>query len=290
MSIIVNTNVQSIKIQNSLNTVTNSMNRAMERMTSGSKVNRAGDDAAGFVISKGIEVQASGSKVAKSNAQTGSNLLETAEGNLNVMQDNLIRVRDLTLQAMNGGQTVAEINAMQEEVLQRLAENDRLATGAKFNAFNLFDDNNGNIVLQVGTGSDKATNTIEIKDVFKGATTENLTTVKAEEYKFLNDADPSAVTIKDYATLGTLLNACDKGINAISTRRGTIGAVMNRIDSATSSLDTQYANLTAAGSRIKDTDIAEESSNYTKYNILQQASAALLVQANQTPQIALSLI
>ena len=102
MAIVVNTNVQSIQVQNNLNRVTDAMNTAMERMTTGSKINSAADDAAGLVISKGIEVQTRGTQVAKSNAQSGTNLLQTAEGNLSVMQDNFMRIRDLTLQAMNG--------------------------------------------------------------------------------------------------------------------------------------------------------------------------------------------
>ena len=138
MAIVVNTNVQSIQVQNNLNRVTDAMNTAMERMTTGSKINSAADDAAGLVISKGIEVQTRGTAVAKSNDQSGVNLLQTAEGNLAVMQDNFMRIRDLTLQAMNGGQTDDQLQAMQEEAQASLAEIDRIATGAKFNPLDLF--------------------------------------------------------------------------------------------------------------------------------------------------------
>ena len=286
MAIVVNTNVQSIQVQNNLNRVTDAMNTAMERMTTGSKINSAADDAAGLVISKGIEVQTRGTSVAKSNAQSGINLLQTAEGNLSVMQDNFMRIRDLTLQAMNGGQTEDQLQAMQEEAQARLAEIDRIATGAKFNTFDLFggathDSADETVTLQIGTGSDGATNTIEISDVFNDAHVSTLTGQATFTSAFVGT---------DLADMQTQLDQLDVAINEISSRRGTIGAVSNRLDSAIEQLDTQYENLSAANSRITDADIATESSNYIKNQILQQASASLLTQANQQPNIALSLI
>ena len=286
MAIVVNTNIQSIKVQNNLNSVTDAMNQAMERMTTGLKINSAADDAAGLVISKGIEVQTRGSQVAKSNAQSGINLLQTAEGNLAVMQDNFMRIRDLTLQAMNGGQTEEQLAAMQEEATARLAEIDRIATGAKFNTFDLFggathDGADEKVTLQIGTGSDSATNTLEISDVFNDAHVSTLTGQAAFTSSFVGT---------DLAAMQDQLDQLDVAITEISSRRGTIGAVSNRLSSAMEQLDTQYENLSAANSRIKDADIATESSNYTQNSILQQASAALLVQANQQPNIALSLI
>ena len=290
MAIVVNTNVQSLQVQTNLNNVSDAMNKAMERMTTGLKINSAADDAAGLVISKGIETQTRGSQVAKSNAQSGVNLMETAEGNLAVMQDNFMRIRDLTLQAMNGGQTTDQLQALQDEATARLAEIDRIATGAKFNTFDLFggathDSDAEEVTLQIGTGSDDAVDTITISDVFNDAHVSTLTGTGAFTSKFVDGADPAAL-----ADMQDQLDAIDAAIAEISSRRGTIGAVTNRLDSVMSQLDTQYQNLSAANSRIVDADIATESSNYTKNSILQQASAALLVQANQQPNIALSLI
>ena len=286
MAIVVNTNVQSIQVQNNLNRVTDAMNTAMERMTTGSKINSAADDAAGLVISKGIEVQTRGTQVAKSNAQSGTNLLQTAEGNLSVMQDNFMRIRDLTLQAMNGGQTEDQLQAMQEEAQARLAEIDRIATGAKFNTFDLFggetrDSDAETVTLQIGTGSDGATNTIEIADVFNDAHVSTLTGQATFTSSFVGT---------DLTEMQAQLDQLDTAITEISSRRGTIGSTINRLDSAMDQLDTQYENLSAANSRITDADIATESSNYIKNQILQQASASLLTQANQQPNIALSLI
>ena len=286
MAIVVNTNVQSIQVQNNLNRVTDAMNTAMERLTTGSKINSAADDAAGLVISKGIEVQTRGTQVAKSNAQSGTNLLQTAEGNLSVMQDNFMRIRDLTLQAMNGGQTDEQLQAIQEEATARLAEIDRIATGAKFNTFDLFggetrESDAETVTLQIGTGSDGATNTIEIADVFNDAHVSTLTGQATFTSSFVGT---------DLAEMQAQLDQLDTAITEISSRRGTIGSTINRLDSVMNQLDTQYENLSAANSRITDADIATESSNYIKNQILQQASASLLTQANQQPNIALSLI
>ena len=286
MAIVVNTNIQSIQVQNSLNKVTNAMNTAMQRMSTGSKINSAADDAAGLVISKGIEVQTRGTQVANNNAQSGINLLQTAEGNLSVMQDNFMRIRDLTLQAMNGGQTDDQLQAMQEEAVARLAEIDRIATGAKYNTFDLFggathDSDAETVTLQIGTGSDSATNTIEISGVFNDAHVSTLTGAGAFTSAFVGT---------DLSAMQDQLDQLDAAISEISTRRGTIGSTINRLNSAVEQLDTQYENLSAANSRITDADIATESSNYIQNQILQQASASLLVQANQQPNIALSLI
>ena len=287
MAIVVNTNVDSLKVQRNLNSATTSMSKAVERLTTGLKINQAADDAAGLVIAKGLEAQQRGSVVAQNNAQTGINLLQTAEGNLNVIQEHLLRIRDLTLQAMNGGYSAEEVKAMEDEVVERTAEIDRISNAAKFNEFQLFPVGGADpLVLQIGAQSDKATNTIEVDGVFTEATVSVLTGRAGQAIRFLDDGGD----IIDDADFRTLLDQVDVGIKEISTRRGTIGAITNRLNSAIDSLDIQNENLLAAKSRIMDADIGEESSNYTQYQILQQASASLLTQANQQPSIALSLI
>ena len=287
MAIVVNTNIDSLRVQRNLNSASTNMSKAVERLTTGSKVNQAADDAAGFVIAKGLEAQQRGSVVAQDNAQTGINLLQTAEGNLDVIQDHLLRIRDLTLQAMNGGYSYDEVKAMEDEVLARTAEIDRISNGAKFNEFELFPTGGADdLVLQIGPNSDEATNTITVTGVFTEATTSVLTDRAGNPIRFTNGVD----TVVDLTEFRAILDDLDTGIKEISTRRGTIGAITNRLESAVEALDIQNENLLAAKSRIMDADIGEESSNYTKYQILQQASASLLVQANQSPSIALSLI
>lgn len=287
MAIVVNTNIDSLRVQRNLNSASTNMSKAVERLTTGSKVNQAADDAAGFVIAKGLEAQQRGSVVAQNNAQTGINLLQTAEGNLDVIQDHLLRIRDLTLQAMNGGYSYDEVKAMEDEVLARTAEIDRISNGAKFNEFELFPAGGADdLVLQVGSNSDEVTNTITVTGVFIEATTSVLTGRAGNPIKFTDGVSD----IVDLTEFRQILDDLDTGIKEISTRRGTIGAITNRLESAVEALDIQNENLLAAKSRIMDADIGEESSNYTKYQILQQASASLLVQANQSPSIALSLI
>ena len=142
------------------------------------------------------------------------------------------------------------------------------------------------LVLQIGSNSDEATNTITVTGVFIEATTSVLTGRAGNPIKFTDGVSD----IVDLTEFRQILDDLDTGIKEISTRRGTIGAITNRLESAVEALDIQNENLLAAKSRIMDADIGEESSNYTKYQILQQASASLLVQANQSPSIALSLI
>ena len=294
MAIIVNTNVDSLKVQRNLNAATSGASKAMERMTTGLKINNASDDAAGLVISKGIETQQRGSEVAIKNAQNGINLLQTAEGNLDQVQNHLLAIHDLTLQAMNGGYSVSEVQALENEAKARAEEIDRISNGAMFNEFKLFDDTkvaaDSIVTLQVGANSDKATNTIDVKGVFFNATMSALTGGTSSASFAFTTGTGSSAAIKDRAAMETTLNAVKAGIQEVSERRGVIGASSVRLNAAVDNLTVQNENLSAANSRIKDADIAKESSNYTNQSILQQASASLLVQANQSPSIALTLI
>ena len=300
MALVVNTNVTSLKINNNLNRTTDRAATAMERMSTGYKINRAADDAAGLMIAKGLQTQVSGSKVAADNAQNATSILTTAEGVLDTIQNNLLRMRDLTLQAMNGGYSVAEVQALEAEAQARAQEIDRQSLAATFNQFKIFDDTRGaseEFVIQVGTKADKATNTISITDVFYSATLSSLTSDvlsgasgTTNFLSFTNGDDPATATVKSYDDMGIVLNALDSAVSQISTRRGLIGSTTNRLNSAVEAMTVQEENLSAAHSRIMDADIARESSEYTKQYILQQASASLLTQANQTPSLALSLI
>ena len=294
MAIIVNTNVDSLKVQRNLNAATSGASKAMERMTTGLKINNASDDAAGLVISKGIETQQRGSEVAIKNAQNGINMLQTAEGNLDQVQNHLLAIHDLTLQAMNGGYSVSEVQALENEAKARAEEIDRISNGAMFNEFKLFDDTktaaDSTVTLQIGANSDKVTNTIDVKGVFFNATMSALTGGTSSASFAFTTGTGSSAAIKDRAAMETTLNAVKSGIKEVSERRGVIGASSVRLNAAVDNLTVQNENLSAANSRIKDADIAKESSNYTNQSILQQASASLLVQANQSPSIALTLI
>ena len=138
MALVVNTNVTALRTRNALNAATNGASQAMHRMSTGYKINSAGDNAAGFMISKGLQTQISGSEVAADNAQNAISILTTAEGVLDTIQDNLMRMRDLTLQAMNGGYSASEVAALESEAKARALEIDRQSLAATFNKFNIF--------------------------------------------------------------------------------------------------------------------------------------------------------
>ena len=278
MAIIVNTNMSAIKTQNNLNNATNLLNSALERMSTGLKINRAADDAAGMYVASNLETQIRGSKVAQSNVETGINVLQTVEGNLDVINDNLLRIRDLCIQGANGVYDANSYTAMKNEIDARLAEITRISDSAEFNGLKLLDGSiTTPLTLQVGAQSG-STNQISVA-----------ATVFA-------DCDATALVETSTATFGTAANATDllakvdAGLEKVTTRKATIGAIQNRLTSAQASLVTTIENASAAKSTIMDADISQEAADFTKAQILQQTSATLLTQANQLPALALQLI
>ena len=305
MAIIVNTNITALKTQTNLNNATSSLNQALERMSTGYKINKAGDDAAGLYVATGLETQIRGSKVAQDNIATGNNVLQMLEGDLDVILDNLNRIRDLSTQAANSIYGAAAQRAMGDEVQARLEEIDRIATASNFNGLTLLDGNSrlatDGLRLQVGANADQAGNSITISaDMFSPLNSDTLgadatgdvgtltvgTGLAGNVDTVFGDGETAAAA----SLAARYLVMIDAAIDSISTKRSTIGAMMNRLDAAASSLTTTIENNTAAKSTIMDADIAEESAEYTKQQILQQTSSALLVQANALPQIAIQLV
>ena len=305
MAIIVNTNITALKTQTNLNNATSSLNQALERMSTGYKINKAGDDAAGLYVATGLETQIRGSKVAQDNIATGNNVLQMLEGDLDVILDNLNRIRDLSTQAANSIYGAAAQRAMGDEVQARLEEIDRIATASNFNGLTLLDGQSrlatDGLRLQVGANADPAGNSITIPaDMFSPLNSDTLGTDATGDVGTLTVGTGLAGNVDtvfgdgETAAAASLaaryLVMIDAAIDSISTKRSTIGAMMNRLDAAASSLTTTIENNTAAKSTIMDADIAEESAEYTKQQILQQTSSALLVQANALPQIAIQLV
>jgi flagellin len=293
MAITVNTNIPSLTAQKSLNKATNAMNTAMERMSTGYKINSSKDDAAGLAVATNLAYKASSFKVAQDNAQMGQSMLDTTEGVLDVIKDNLTRVRDLTEQAANGTYGSDALTAINSEISARLDEIDRVAQSADFNGKVLLngDATKGgiteNIQLQVGIGKEGSNSTIEVsKDLFKDAKS---STILDGAFVY-NKTDSSGNTIKDDETARKFLKNVDSAIKEITSRKTTIGGLQARISSAMDTANVMQTNLTSAASLIQDADVAEESSNYIKQQILQQTSASLLATANQAPSIASSLI
>ena len=317
MAIIVNTNMSALKTQTNLTRATNSLNTSLERMSTGLKINRAADDAAGLYVATGLNSQIRGSKVALDNVATGTNVLQTMEGDLDVMLDNLNRIRDLTVQAANSIYSADAMDAMKQEVQARIDEIDRIALASNFNGLALLsgdiaitgsdtlkqtnDDalmENG-LRLQIGANSDANANSLTLSaDDFFGDGINSVTLGK--EFTALDGQDAMAAdtgirgnleaAFANASAAAQYIVVVDQAITDISNKKSTIGATMNRLESAETSLTTTVENNTAAKSTIMDADIAEESAEFTKAQILQQTSASLLVQANQLPSIALSLI
>ena len=291
MAITVNTNMAALTAQSSLNKSTTKMNTAMERMTTGYRINSSKDDAAGMAVANKLNYKVSSLKVAQDNGQMGASMLDTAEGVLGVMKDNLVRIRDLTEQAANGTYGTDAMKAIKTEVGARLAEISRMANSSEFNGRVLFSEDTktgitSDINLQVGiTSAGESVITLD-KALFAKATATalfngtNITNTKAGLDTIYND-DSSA---RDFLT------KIDTALADITNRTTQIGGFQQRILSAIESAGVMETNLTSAASLIQDADIAEESSNYIKNQILQQTSASLLATANQAPSIAMNLV
>ena len=278
MAITVNTNVPSLTAQASLNKATNAMNTAMQRMSTGLKINSSKDDAAGMAVANKLDYKVSSLKVAQDNAQMGASMLDTMEGVMGVINDNLTRIRDLTEQAANGTYGSDAIGAIKTEINSRLSEIDRVAKSAEFNGKKLLDGTTASVVLQVGIDGTANSQITLDSSVFQNSTRAGLG---------LSTDIPSNWT--DTAARGYLATV-DSAIASVTNAMTAIGGKQAAISSAMESAQVMATNLTSASSLIKDADIAEESSNYIKQQILQQTSASLLATANQAPSIALNLV
>jgi len=288
MSVVVNTNVASLIAQRNLSANTTSLSKSIERLSSGYRINRAADDAAGLSISENLRGTIRGGKQAINNIQDGINMLQIAEGGLSVINENLQRIRELCIQGANDTNASAERNAILSEVTARLSDIDRIAKSSKFNNINLL-NGTANAILQIGAGSELSTNTISIQNsVLARATVSSIGTA----------ASVNGLTLSSSVTGGTwtsqairgYLNVLDAALTDISSRRSNIGAYQNRLESALNNLEVATENVQAADSRIRDLDVAKETSNMTKYQVLQQASASVLAQANNLPSVALRLL
>ena len=282
MTLTINTNMASLTVQHNMDNATKSLNQSIERMTTGYKINQAKDDAAGYSVMTKMDTNLRSTSVCQSNVAMGSSLLSTLENNYDIMIDHMQRIRDLTEEAANGTYSTASLTAINSEIEARFTEIDRIAAVTEYNGKPLM-TGGGAINIQVGIDS-SANSTITLAAaLFADAKTQTIIGKSATEYKALITT-PSATNIK------TALDAIDAGLTNITSRQTSIGAYQNRLDSAADALTIQYDNLSSSLSTVRDTDVASESSNFIKAQILQQASASLLTTANQTPSIALNLI
>ena len=295
MALTINTNISSLVAQRNLANATTSLNKAIERMTTGYKINHAGDNAAGYSIARNWETQLGSLDVAADNAAMGADMMSTLEDHYSLISSHLQRVRDLTEQAANGTYGSDSLNAIKSEITARLEEVDRISKNCEYNGRHLMTGEiNSAINLQVGLYSSDDSKIELSADLFKKAEVGEL----FKKYSDGNSAtsDDTLDTVEEVATkctgaeASTMLNKIDNVIKEISNRTTTLGAAQNRIDSAVESIGVQSENITSSLSTLRDADISKESSNYIKAQILQQAAATLLSTANQTPSIALNLL
>ena len=275
MSLTVNTNVAALNAYRNLSGTQGSLGSSLEKLSSGFRINRAADDAAGLAISEGMRSQIGGMKQAVRNAQDGISLVQTAEGALQEVHSILQRMRDLSVQGANDTNNTAARSNIATEMSQLSEELGRIADSTEFNGTKLLDGSATALNFQVGAAGN-STSAITV-DLTNADVSTIATTV-------------SALTVDTHANAQTAIEAIDGQIEAVSTARANLGAYQNRFDHTIKNLNVAVENLSASESRIRDTDMAQEMMNFTRSQILSQAGTAMLAQANQVPQGVLRLL
>ena len=277
MGLRIQNNVEAFNAHRQLTGTAAKAAKAMEKLSSGYRVNRAADDAAGLAISEKMRAQIGGLAQAQRNAQDGISLVQTAEGSLNEVHSMLDRMRDLKVQYLNGTLDADDKSAIVSEAKQLDQEIGNIQGTTKFNGISLLDGATPSISFQVGANSGE---TIDV------TTSDLLGTGGVGTDIAALSGSAASTTAWDNVSLDDI----DAAIKNVSSMRSTFGAVQNRMDHRLTNLATYQENLTASESRIRDVDMAEEMTTFTKLNILQQAGTSMLAQANQAPQGVLSLL
>ena len=295
----VNTNVQSLFAQRALRMNTGSVQKSIERLSTGFKINKAGDDAAGFSISNKMTTLIRGMNKAKRNIGDGIAMISTIDSALGTVQDNLQRIRELTVQGLNGTNSEDELAAIQREINERVQAIDDMGTQAKFNGVNLLDGTQ-DITLQIGAEDG---NQLVLK-TSAGATSDVGFLIDFSTSTNGSIGQGASITLSEFSvgstgvaslsgtTVATAngLTQLDTMIDNISRMRSTVGAYENSLQSNMDYIDRYSESLEGARSRVRDVDVAAESAELLKSQILQQTASSMLSQANSAPQIALSLL
>ena len=282
MALTVNTNVTSLAVQKNLNSAADALSTSMNRLSSGLKINSAKDDAAGLQIATRMSSQIRGQNVAVKNANDGISLAQTAEGALQESTNILQRMRELAVQARNGTNGTADQTATNAEFAQMSDELTRIAASTQLNGKNLLDGSAGTVQLQVGSNTGTA-NHIDL------VLSSKFDAVSMSVDKATLALTGASVTGAQ-ANIDNAITAIDAAIAQIGATRANLGASQNRLTSTISNLQNITENVTAAQGRVQDTDFAAETANLTKQQTLQQASTAVLAQANQLPSAVLKLL
>ena len=274
MSISVRSNVSSLSAQSNLSKTAADLSKSISRLSSGLRIESAADDAAGLAISEDFKASIRSLNQAKRNANDGVSLIQTADGSLKEVSGLLGRMREISVQSRNGTVNTTQRGYLQDEFDTLRSEIDRVVDTTEFNGVSLLDgDQAGGLAFQIGintTSDDRLTISIATSSA--------------------SALGIGTSTISSTAGADAAISALDTAIQRVSTRRAGLGAMQNRLATTMSNLETYSTNLSAANSRIVDVDVAEESANLTKNQILMQAGTAMLAQANQAPQSALQLL
>lgn len=279
----INHNIAALNTYRQLTMVNNYTSKSLEKLSSGYRINRAADDAAGLAISEKMRGQIRGLEQAQRNAQDGISLIQTAEGALSETHAILQRMRELVVQANNDTNASEDLNQIQSEISQLITEITGIANRTEFNTKTLmtgaFASSVTGITVQIGANTGQ-TLKIFISTMTASALGSSVTINSINVTSFDNGA----------LSFGKQLAAIDAAIEEVSTQRAKLGAYQNRLEHTINNLSTAQENLTAAESRIRDVDMAREMMEFTKNNIIAQAATAMLAQANQQPQQVLQLL
>ena len=268
---VVQHNLSAMNTNRQLGITTNGQAKSTEKLSSGYRINRAGDDAAGLTISEKMRSQIRGLNKASTNAEDGISLIQVAEGALNEAHSILQRMNELATQAANDTNTSSDRTAVQQEIDALTSEIDRIASTTQFNTMNLIDGSFSAKNLQVGALEGQKI-TISIKAMNANALSIN------------------SLKMSSFAAAGSAMTKIQAAISKVSTQRSALGALQNRLEHTVANLDTTSENTQSAESRIRDVDMANEMVEYSKNNILAQAGQSMLAQANQSTQGVLSIL
>ena len=273
MGLRINTNVSSLNARRHLYNSTMNFGKSMEKLSSGMRINRAGDDAAGLAISESLKSEIRALNQASRNAADGISMVQTAEGSLDEVSNILLRMKELTEQSLNGTLTNTDRGYLDAEYDALVNEVNRISDSSEFNGVKLLDGSGGSVSIQVGTGT-TSNDRVDV-DLSDDMDATNLTL---------------AAGIDSVTNATSSMDEIDAAITAVVGKRGAFGAIQNRLETSIRNINMTSENLSAANSRIRDVDVAKETSSMTSFQILQQAGVAMLSQANMTTGLAMNLL
>lgn len=283
MPLYVNFNYSALNSQRALDGVSNLLSKSMQKLSTGYRINNAADDAAGLQISERLRSQLRGNLKAQDNVQDGINVLQITDGALGQITENLQRMRELAVQAGNDTLATAQRDAIRSELSQLGADISRIANATQFNGLALLDGTRADFFIQLGPNNSA---TADVINLATAAGTNPFGTVTAAALS----VPDSNISVTNLTAAQVAITQLDNAIGTVNLRRATIGALMNRLSGALNNLQITYENTGASESRIRNVDVARESTNMTSYQILQQAGLSMLAQANQTSSSALGLL